>query len=315
MRLIRLDRNNLDIKPEEIIVFCCVRNEMLRIPYFLEHHRDIGVNRFMFVDNASDDGTVDFLLAERDVHVFFTEASYAKSRCGVDWLNMLLARFGIGHWTLTLDADELLIYPNYERVNLNVLVRYLESVRAEALGTFLLDMYSIKSIEDTDYTKGECFTNACKYFDSDTYHQRDENGIPIRGGPRHRVFWKGKQNLKPSPVLRKFPLVKWRHGLSFTASTHNMPGVNLASLTGVLQHFKLFSDFVASAKNESLRKEHWDSASQYGVYWSELKSNPSLTAYYKNSLAYKDSMQLVDLGLISCPDDYIKFLDTQTGFQ
>lgn len=306
-----LDKKITDISPGEIITFCCVRNELLRLPYFLEYHRALGVDRFIFVDNASDDGTVDFLLAEKDVHVFYTEESYAKSRCGVDWLNSLLMEFGVGHWTLTLDADELLVYPMCEHGNLRAFISYLESVNAEALQTFLLDMYSDKPIRETFYTKGESFTSVCNYFDSDTYHLRGANGIPIRGGPRHRLFWRGKDNPKPSPVLGKVPLVKWREDLSFTASTHNLSGVKLAPITGVLQHFKLFSDFITLIEIETRRKEHWDNAAQYEIYWGELKSNPVLTAFCENSIAYIDSMQLVELGLISCPDHFPDLLGSQ----
>lgn len=305
-----LDTKSIDIKPGEIIVFCCVRNELLRLPYFLEYHKTLGVDRFIFVDNGSIDGTVDFLLSQADVNVFYTQESYAKSRCGVDWLNMLLREFGPGHWTLTLDADELLVYPMCEHENLRTLIRYLESVDAEALQTFLLDMYSDKPIKETFYTSGESFTSVCNYFDGDTYHQRGPKGVPIRGGPRHRLFWQGKDHSKPSPVLEKVPLVKWREDLSYTASTHNLSGVELAPITGVLQHFKFFSDFITLTEIETLRKEHWDNAAQYGIYWGEFRLNPNLTALYEDSIAYIDSMQLVKLGLISCQDSYLVFLDS-----
>ena len=58
----RLDNNNFDIGPSEIIAFGCFRNEKLRLPYLLEYHKNLGVNRFFIIDNASTDGTVDYLL-------------------------------------------------------------------------------------------------------------------------------------------------------------------------------------------------------------------------------------------------------------
>ena len=308
----RLDKNILEPHTKEIIAFCCVRNENLRLPFFLRYHRDLGINRFIVVDNGSTDGTLDFLLAQKDVHVFYTEDSYAESKCGIDWINSLLDRFGTGHWTVTLDADELLIYPMCENINLHQLVKYLDYKKAQGLVTFMLDMYSDSAIKETNYISGSPFFESCQYFDSTTYYERGNDFIPIRGGPRHRLFWKNKNRMKPSPVLKKIPLVKWRSDLHFEASTHIISNVRFSCLTGILLHFKLFSDFYSQAEKEVQRKEHWDDAAQYESYWDVLRKNPDLTAMYDGSLCYKDSLQLVDLGMIQMPKDFEEFVTFET---
>ncbi len=308
--LTRLDRRPIKIRPTEVLGFSCVRNELLRLPYFLKYHREMGVDRFFFVDNDSTDSTVDHLLSQTDVHVFHTDASYAESKCGVDWLNVLLKHFGTGHWTMTLDADELFVYPMCEKVPLRKLLEYLEQSGAQAVMTFLLDMYSEKPIKDSVYTSGEPFLSTCEYFDSDSYHVRGKNGVPVRGGPRHRLFWEGKNREKPSPVLRKIPMVKWREDLSYEASTHVIPNVKHAELTGVLQHFKFFSDFHSYAEKETERKEHWDNAAQYGTYWDVLQEDREITAYYHASKRYSGSRQLVKKGLMQLPEDYLDFVKT-----
>ena len=45
-----------EIRPNDILLFCTMRNEDVRLPYFLRYYRDLGVDHFLFVDNASDDG-------------------------------------------------------------------------------------------------------------------------------------------------------------------------------------------------------------------------------------------------------------------
>ena len=304
----KFDDQKTNINKDDILAFCCVRNEHLRLPYFIEYHRKLGVNRFFIIDNGSDDGTLDFLLADDQVHVFHTDASYADSRCGVDWLNLLLMKFGTDHWSLTLDADELFIYPECETKNLRTLVRYLESTGEQAMVTFMLDMYSSKPIKDSIAKPGQEFIEICDNFDADTYHLLDENGTPIRGGPRHRLFWHGKNQEKPSPVLKKIPFVKWRKDLSYQASTHILQNVQLSELTGALQHYKFFSDFYELAKEEVQRKEHWDGAAQYETYWSILEKNPNLTAFFSGSVKYTDSSQLVNLNLMNMPDKYQSFV-------
>jgi hypothetical protein len=296
--LTRLDDRPLALPDDAILGFACVRDEALRLPHFLDHHRALGVARFFVADNASSDGTTALLMAQPDVHVFAATGSYAASRCGVDWLNALLAAFAPGHWALTLDADELLVYPGCETLPLPGFAARLAQRGAEALPGFLLDMYAEAPIRAARYVAGTPFLATCPFFDADTYHERTAEGLPARGGPRHRLFWQGRDRPKPSPVLHKIPLVRWRSGLAYEASTHRIGGVALAEASCVLLHFKLFADFVENAAREAARQEHWDGAAQYASYHAALRDAPDLSAHFAGSLRYADSRQLVALGLM-----------------
>lgn len=39
------------IRPPDILLFATLRNERVRLPYFLQYYRDLGVNHFLIVDN------------------------------------------------------------------------------------------------------------------------------------------------------------------------------------------------------------------------------------------------------------------------
>lgn len=299
----QIDKKKITFKDWEIITFCCVRNEILRLPYFLEYHRKLGVDRFIFVDNASTDGTTEFLLNQKGVHVFYTEESYAESHCGIDWLNKLQSEYGVNHWTLSLDADELFTYPRCEYINLKILTRYLDTEGTQAMKIFLFDMYSDKPISETHYKQGEPFLNYCNYFDSDSYFNYFGDQLPISGGPRYRLFWKDK-NEEHSPCMFNFPLVKWRKDLFYESGRHVISNVKLGKMIGGIMHFKLFSDFYSNAEIESSRKEHWNDASEYKAYWDALEKNPDLSAMYSGSQKYVDSIQMVDLDLMRSPDGF-----------
>jgi hypothetical protein len=223
-----------------------------------------------------------------------------------------LNEHGTSHWTLTLDADELLIYPYCEQCGLREFTTFLDFSKVDAFATFMMDMYSCKPIALTKYASGEPFRNACNYFDWDNY-VRDADGIPIRGGVRHRLFWQGCERDKPSPFLKKIPLVRWRSGLYYKLSTHIISDVTLSHVTGALQHFKFFSDFYELAKRESERKEHWDAGAQYTAYWDTLKNIPDLSGYYEDSVRYENSQQLVQLGLVQVTDSYVEFIKKFVG--
>ena len=75
------------IKPDDILVFSTLRNEKVRLEYFLKYYRELGVNHFLMVDNGSDDGSAEYLMDQPDVSLWETGQSYKRARFGVDWLN------------------------------------------------------------------------------------------------------------------------------------------------------------------------------------------------------------------------------------
>src|SRR5262245_52390976 len=110
----RLDDRIVPEQRGEIRAVLVVRNELPRLPIVLGHHRRLGVQRFIVIDNASKDGSVDYLLGQPDVHVFRTHASYQEARNGIDWVEWVLNVYGSEGWNLVIDADERLVYPGCE---------------------------------------------------------------------------------------------------------------------------------------------------------------------------------------------------------
>jgi hypothetical protein len=287
----------LERQPNGVALFSCIRNERDRLPYFLEYYRQIGVDTFYFVDNGSEDGTTQYLQRQHDCNVFWTTASYASANCGVDWMNELLDAYSQGEWALVVDADELLVYLDVESVRLTSFVTELEGQGADAFCTFMLDMYPEGPLEDARYKRGQNFIEVCPYFDRSGYDYGFKD-LPAFGGVRSRLFWKGKTYKKKPPYLQKVPLIKWHQERKFTASTHAIENVRFAESTGVLLHFKLFSDFVQRVEAEIDRKEHWKEASEYQIYWSGLQDQPHLDPVCDISEKYVSSRQLAQLGMI-----------------
>ena len=129
------------IRKGAVLAFITIRDEAQRLPYFLSYYRDLGVDHFFFVDNGSSDGGGELLAAEPDISLWKTDAGYRKSRYGVDWLNWLKFRYGHGHWTLTLDPDEFLVYPFCDTRPIPALCDWLDQSGIRSFGTMLLDMY------------------------------------------------------------------------------------------------------------------------------------------------------------------------------
>lgn len=296
--LVQSARGALNIGAAAILGFLVVRNESLRLPAVLDHHRRLGVDRFFVIDNDSTDGSRDFLADQPDVSLYSSSGSYARSRLGIDWIHPLLDEFGGGHWTLTIDADELFVYPDCERTRLRNFCDLLDAHGIGALCAVLLDMYSRGSIAQTSYVRGASLLEACPYFDAGPYHALKSPTFPgfeLRGGPRSRLFCEG-DNSHLSPTMSKVPLVKWKAGYRYASSTHYMLGnPPLANLMGALLHFKFLSDFHARAMEESVRGEHFDGAREYKIYAAKLAENPLLSLHHAGSLRYRGSGQLASL--------------------
>ena len=106
----RVDARKIPQRQSEIRCFCVGRNEIRRIPEFLAYHKALGVNRFFYTDNDSDDESVDLLLGDEAVHAWSTAQAYQESHFGLDWQQALLKQFGVGHWCLLLDLDEFFCF-------------------------------------------------------------------------------------------------------------------------------------------------------------------------------------------------------------
>jgi len=145
-RVLRVDADRTPlINRHDILAFVTLRNERVRLPYFLDYYRDLGVQHFLMVDNGSSDGSADYLRRQDDVSLWRTNAGYKKARFGMDWLGWLLMRYGNGHWCLTVDPDEFLVYPHCDTRPLSALTSWLDSIGRRAFPAMLLGNCSVKS--------------------------------------------------------------------------------------------------------------------------------------------------------------------------
>lgn len=305
--LVSLHDRTTGIKRSDILLFATVRNEAERLPYFLDYYRRLGVGHFLFVDNLSTDGTGGLLRRQDDVSLWSTYESYRLSRFGVDWLTALQFRYGGGHWCLTVDADELLVYPDCETRGLSELTAELERAGQTALGAVMLDMFPRGPIREVFYQSGEDPIESLPWFDATGYrtqfHQTYENEW-IQGGVRGRYFF--ASDPARAPTLNKFPLVKWNRRYAYVNSTHQILPVKLHKfldldtqkyVTGALLHTKFLPSIMEKSLEELDRKQHFQNSDLYQNYHQTLAKGPDL--WIETAQKYTNSHLLVELELIS----------------
>ncbi|MFT5798279.1 MAG: hypothetical protein ACI84R_002344, partial [Candidatus Azotimanducaceae bacterium] len=255
--LSRVANRTDQIREDDILMFCTLRNEKVRLPYFLNYYREMGVNHFLFVDNDSTDGSLDYLAEQSDVSVWHTRASYKRSRFGVDWLNWLQLKYAHGHWALVLDPDEFLVYPFCDTRPLRALTDWLDASSIKSFSAMLLDMYPKGRLDEKPYQSGQNPLEIANWFDSGNYtmsRNKRFGNLWIQGGPRARMFFGDKP--EKAPALNKIPLVKWDRRYTYVSSTHMLlpRGLNQVydewggeKASGVLLHTKFLDTFTAKA--------------------------------------------------------------------
>lgn len=304
--LIEVANRTAAIKPGDILLFACLRNEAMRLPYFLDYYRALGVSQFLIVENDSDDGTRALLADAPDVSLWSTPASYKASRFGMDWLTWLLRRYGHGHWTLTVDADELLVYPDHDTRDLRELTSWMDQRGQVMLGAFMLDMYPKGPPDDQDYRAGQDPCEVLQWFDAYGYwaqRQPKMGNLWLQGGPRARCFFADEP--ERAPTLNKIPLVKWHRSYAYVNSTHNaLPAWlnatfdegGVEKVSGVLLHTKFLPGTADRAKTEHGRRQHFYNADLYDGYYTALAENPDF--WCTNSSLYTGWKQLEALRLM-----------------
>ncbi|MGC3937942.1 glycosyltransferase family 2 protein [Roseobacter sp. EG26] len=301
-----VDRTS-QIRDGDILLFSTQRNEKVRLPYFLEYYREMGVTHFFIVDNDSTDGTADYLVDQPDVSLWQTRGSYKRARFGVDWLNYLQGKYADGHWCVVVDPDEFLLYPFCDTRPLRALTDWLDSCSIRAFSAMLLDMYPKGRLEEQPYLPGQNPIDIACWFDSGNYtisRNHLYGNLWIQGGPRSRVFF--PEEPERAPALNKVPLVKWDKRYTYVNSTHMLlpRGLNLVydewggeKASGVLLHAKFLDTFADKATEEIKRQQHYAESYEYRAYADHLSEDPQL--WCKWSEKYINWRQLEILGLMS----------------
>jgi hypothetical protein len=307
-RELRVVTTRIDaIKPADILLFSTLRNERVRLPYFLDYYRNLGVNHFLIVDNDSQDGSREYLETQGDVSLWHSAHSYKRARFGVDWLNWLQMRYAHDHWSLVVDPDEFFVYPFCDVRPLRALTDWLDASSIKSFSAMLLDMYPKGPIDAQPYREGQDPFEIAQWFDSGNYTIARNAGygnLWIQGGPRARTFFADAP--ERAPALNKIPLVKWHRQYAYTSSTHTLlpRGLNLVydewggeKASGCLLHAKFLDTFAVKAAEEMERGQHYANSHEYKAYKAGLDASPDM--WCKWSEKYINWRQLEILGLMS----------------
>ena len=296
------------IEKASVIAIIVGKNEQEFLPNLLEHHRKLGVEHFMFVDNASSDSSIDYMLNQQDVSVFIATQDYKYARFGVNWQETLCQHFCLGKWTLIIDSDELFMFDGFENHSIQELVKKADEERANAILSPMVDFYPKGSLDSADITVNKPFYETCNYFDSpETMSELTakrygpfSNSKVYSAGIRERIF--GRYNAYPAPnyLNQKYNLIKYNPGMRLIEGLHFMASHKPFSKQCGIMHFKYHSGFHAKVMREVESGQHWNGATEYRRYLELFKTDTAKQLYNENiSIKFSNSSCLVKTDYIS----------------
>ncbi len=298
----------------EVTVFAILKDELYFIPHFLAHYRRLGVRRFLFLDDRSTDGSLEFLLAQPDCGVLQANCDYKQlvqgKRFGTRAKHLVPARFLSERWVLTADLDEFLLLPPGHD-GLNAFCQALEAEGAMHSRGLMLDFFPAR-LDDIHQASREHDPFAlCPYFDAFSLvnwpegHAAPEKisgneGVRLRMVRQLRTLNAGElawlRDYKAAN-LNKVPLVRWRKGVQALSSHRlNFPVSSRHQL--IFAHFKFFPGWERKVQRAVASGAYANNSSEYRLLHEAIEKLSAWKLPGPSSHRYQSVDQLARLGLL-----------------
>lgn len=280
-----LYRSNLSLDDciDSPVVVTVVKDELNRMKLFFDHYRRLGVRQFIIIDNASTDGTREYVAGQPDARVYLVKAKFQTQKKEA-WIEKVLAITGYNRWYIVVDSDELIDYVGSERHSIEELIGKHSKVGAIRLQGYLVDMYA----------EGNLFTVSCDYqeipnqlclFDSDSYSEEGDNRI--FGGPRDRMF--GTHNLLNKQCIFYFT----PEMLYCDCHYMYLPGMRLReNMSYIIRHYKFLGTDRQVYGMRVCEKSFYNESIEYKLIMDKVDAGNCVSFVYDKSVTYENSESL-----------------------
>ncbi len=287
-------RRTENVPKDYPIVVLSIKNDQKRVQMLIEHYRKLGVKRFAFLDNNSDDGTFEWLLEQPDIDLYRTTERY-QTAVKEGWINRLVSYYGFNRWYIVTDSDELMVYTGMEQHDLKDLIAYAERHHIRRFKGLTLDMYTKSGL----FAKSDDIRETVRWFDTDTYHASDNVAGTAKmvqhfGGPRYRIMG-SKIN------LTKYPLVYFEPGTVSVSAHFQFPFQDLDSRqcdVGIL-HFKFLENDLEVYRQRAKKSGGFSTGGAiYKKYINAIQEGECNTFFYEDSCEFCGSESLDSVEMI-----------------
>lgn len=270
------DRLRLSDDRTDPVLVVVVKNELPRLKILYPHYRKLGVRQFIFIDNGSADGSLEYLRSLPDTRIYSADTEFQTQKKEA-WIEKVLALTGYGRWYLVADSDELMDYPGSGDKTAREIVRIAESEGYDRVMGILLDMYSREPL----FTVPAAKQDMCCYFDKDTYvmHERTDENNEITGGPRARVL--GIKNAQSKQALFRFD-----QEMIFRNCHYLLPVNKHVPCWYVLRHYKFLKEDRTEYALRAEKQNFYGGSKDYRSVIRRTECGEPVSFYYEGSAEY-----------------------------
>lgn len=265
MRVRRASRHvsgpaRITLAADGVACICLTRDAGYYLDVLLAHHRKLGVDHFLFIDNGSQDDTLERLAREPDVTVVANHLSVAQYECH---LRAQIARRHVrGGWFLFVDSDELVDIPLETAATLGDVAAYCNRRDYDAVVSQSLDLFSPAPLSES---RSWSYAQSVARFDryslgavmDHPYHDPEiEFAWYLRlnrlsnpdiafkfGGTRHELFGE-------HCALTKHSMVRNAGHIDLYCHPHCSNGVMCADFTLLLRHYKFAGPYLERERRQ-----------------------------------------------------------------
>lgn len=271
-------------------------NDIRYLKSFLQHYRNIGVTRFICIDDVSSDGSLEYLLKQEDVDLYTSNVRFTQSARGKAWREKLFEIYGYDRWYINVDSDEYLIFESIDSESIRSYCKRLKENSVYRLPAVMLDMYPLGDLSKASFNSNsnEKPWDIATHFDGNGYFGNLRcKGIELYGGIRHRLF-----HIKAE--LIKYPLVYWTQKSSMSGSIHfPLPTrYSFPNTMSCLLHFKIFSDLDNQIQQTIDNGQHFQGSKYYREWQDQISTEGLPNFEYENSVKFRNAQDLMDRGFI-----------------
>jgi len=304
-------------KKNEVSVVCLVKNGMEYLESFINYYSDLGVKHFVFIDNCSTDGTMEYLMNRDRVTLYRTELPHKHYESEIR--RTVIENFFNDSWCLCVDIDEFFDYPGSDKISLSQFLEFLNKKAYTAVVAYMLDMFPIKRESDNAYQCGSFTDNYCYYDISavkkGAYFDHNPNFCNYNiladksfkfcyGGVRRRYFGKDASKY----ILIKHPLMFIDGKIEPVTDPHFCNKAYVADVSCILKHYKFTDSFVNKLDNAKNDYGFFGKL-EHEEYYRILIDRGKIDFYSSTARKLENINDLIGSGFIKASSEYKDYME------
>ena len=310
----------LTLQEDQFCVFCLVKNGFVFIKEWLDYYRNLGASHFFIVDNHSSDGTLEYLMGQSDVTLFFTPLPFKHYEAIIR--NFIVSIYCKSMWCLSVDVDEFFDYPYSDQITMKDFICYQNANGYTAVIANMLDMFA----DGSQVFEGQSLQSFYRFYDVNliqkknySLYLKDLNLLNTNDSDQDVVYFNGVRDkfCQASLPVHEYLLVK--HPLTFQdgcldphINPHFCNRSNIADTTGALYHYK----FVEANVNSVIERMNANDAGifvayEYAAYLKFYQDNSGFAFSTDTTREFSDHQSIVNSGFFNISNKYIKYVKSR----